>query len=41
VGKTDDEADSLVDGMRRQATAPTETFKALQTQEFQTLSRGR
>jgi CPA2 family monovalent cation:H+ antiporter-2 len=41
VGKTDDEADSLVDGMRRQATGPTETFKALQTQEFQTLSQGR
>jgi hypothetical protein len=35
VGRTDDEADSLIDSIRRRATLPTETFAAMQTREFQ------
>jgi CPA2 family monovalent cation:H+ antiporter-2 len=39
LGKTDDEADVLVSGLRGQPTAPTETFKSLPTQEYQALAR--
>lgn len=35
VGRTDDEADALIDSIRRRATVPTETFAAMQTREFQ------
>jgi CPA2 family monovalent cation:H+ antiporter-2 len=35
VGRTDDDADMLIDSMRRRATLPTETFAAMQTREFQ------
>jgi monovalent cation:H+ antiporter-2, CPA2 family len=35
VGRTDDDADMLIDSMRRKATQPTETFAAMQTREFQ------
>jgi monovalent cation:H+ antiporter-2, CPA2 family len=35
VGRTDDDADMLIDSMRRKATLPTETFAAMQTREFQ------
>jgi CPA2 family monovalent cation:H+ antiporter-2 len=34
VGRSDDEADSLIDSIRRRATLPTETFAAMQTREF-------
>ncbi|MEO8562110.1 MAG: cation:proton antiporter [bacterium] len=35
IGRTDDDADVLIDSMRRKATLPTETFAAMQTREFQ------
>ena len=35
VGRTDDDADILIDSMRRKPTMPTETFAAMQTREFQ------
>ena len=35
VGRTDDDADILIDSLRRRATLPTETFAAMQTREFQ------
>ena len=34
VGRSDDEADALIDAMRGRATMPTETFAAMQTREF-------
>jgi CPA2 family monovalent cation:H+ antiporter-2 len=39
VGKTDDEADWLISGLRGQPTAPTQTFESLPTQEYQALAR--
>jgi len=39
IGKTDDEADWLVSGLRGQPTAPTQTFETLPTQEYQALTR--
>jgi CPA2 family monovalent cation:H+ antiporter-2 len=39
VGRTDDDADMLIDSMRRKATMPTETFAAMQTREFQAALR--
>ncbi|MES2179156.1 MAG: cation:proton antiporter [Gemmatimonadota bacterium] len=39
VGKTDDDADWVVSSLRGHPTAPTETFKSLATQEYQTLAR--
>jgi monovalent cation:H+ antiporter-2, CPA2 family len=38
-GRTDDDADMLVDSLRGQPTRPTETFKSLPTQEYQALAR--
>ena len=35
VGRSDDEADALIDSMRGRATFPTETFAALQTREME------
>jgi hypothetical protein len=35
VGRSDDEADALIDSMRGRATLPTETFAALQTREME------
>lgn len=37
LGRTDDEADVVVDAMRNSRIAPTETFAALQTTEFQAM----
>ena len=34
VGRSDDEADALIDAMRGRATLPTETFAAMRTREF-------
>ena len=34
VGRSDDEADALIDAMRGRATMPTETFAAMRTREF-------
>jgi voltage-gated potassium channel Kch len=36
VGRSDDEADALIDAMRGRATMPTETFAAMRTREFRT-----
>jgi K+:H+ antiporter len=45
VGRTDDEADFLIDSLRGRATLPTETFAAMHTQELEAVlsraSRGR
>ena len=35
VGRSDDEADMLIEAMRGRATMPTETFAAMRTREFQ------
>jgi CPA2 family monovalent cation:H+ antiporter-2 len=35
VGRTDDEADVLIDSLRGRATQPTETFAAMQTRELE------
>ena len=35
VGRTDDEADLLIDSLRGRATLPTETFAAMQTRELE------
>jgi CPA2 family monovalent cation:H+ antiporter-2 len=35
VGRTDDEADLLIDSLRGRATQPTETFAAMQTRELE------
>ena len=35
VGRTDDEADLLIDSLRGRATMPTETFAAMQTRELE------
>jgi CPA2 family monovalent cation:H+ antiporter-2 len=35
VGRTDDEADILIDSLRGRATVPTETFAAMQTRELE------
>jgi K+:H+ antiporter len=35
VGRTDDEADILIDSLRGRATLPTETFAAMQTRELE------
>jgi monovalent cation:H+ antiporter-2, CPA2 family len=35
VGRTDDEADMLIDSLRGRATQPTETFAAMQTRELE------
>ena len=35
VGRTDDEADILIDSLRGRATMPTETFAAMQTRELE------
>ena len=35
VGRTDDEADVLIDSLRGRATMPTETFAAMQTRELE------
>jgi len=40
VGRTDDDADMLVDSLRRKATMPTETFAAMQTREYQAALHG-
>jgi CPA2 family monovalent cation:H+ antiporter-2 len=34
LGRSDDEADALIDAMRGRATMPTETFAAMRTREF-------
>jgi len=34
LGRSDDEADALIDAMRGRATMPTETFAAMKTREF-------
>jgi CPA2 family monovalent cation:H+ antiporter-2 len=36
LGRSDDEADALIDAMRGRATMPTETFAAMRTREFRT-----
>jgi CPA2 family monovalent cation:H+ antiporter-2 len=36
LGRSDDEADALIDAMRGRATMPTETFAAMKTREFRT-----
>jgi CPA2 family monovalent cation:H+ antiporter-2 len=39
VGRTDDEADILIDSLRGRATLPTETFAAMQTRELEAVLR--
>jgi voltage-gated potassium channel Kch len=37
VGRTDDDADYLIDAIRRNATTPTETFASMHTRELQAI----
>jgi hypothetical protein len=37
LGRTDDEADVVIDAMRNDKIAPTETFAALHTREFRAM----